>query len=66
MTYKEIQSWIAMIHNKIAEISVRGDDAIRVAEVLTECRKVVAQIGSDMVQKAAECDADSKVPNEEQ
>lgn len=42
MTLKEMQTWVAMIHNKIADISVRGDDAIRVAEVLTECRRMVA------------------------
>lgn len=47
MTSKEMQAWVAMVHNKIADISVRGDDAIRVAEVLTECRRMVAQLGQN-------------------
>lgn len=30
---KEILAEVAQIHNRLAEISVRGDDAIRMAEV---------------------------------
>lgn len=35
---------IAEIHNRLTEISVRGDDAIRMAEVLRMCRSLVTKI----------------------
>jgi len=41
MEQKEFLSFIADIHNKLTEISVRGDDAIRMAEVLQSCRALV-------------------------
>lgn len=39
-------SLLANIHNALAEISVRGDDAIRMAEVLQSIRSFVAQAQS--------------------
>ena len=44
MEQKEMVSLIADIHNKLVEISVRGDDAIRMAEVLQKCRAAVYQM----------------------
>lgn len=38
---------IAQIHNRLADISVRGDDAIRMAEVLTRCRNLVTVLSSE-------------------
>lgn len=35
---------LANIHNALAEINVRGDDAIRMAEVLQSIRSFVAQV----------------------
>ena len=48
---KDIQMEIAAIHNKMAEINVRGDDTLRMAEVLTRCRALVANLAND-IQKA--------------
>ena len=42
---------IAAIHNKMAEINVRGDDTLRMAEALTRCRALVANLAND-IQKA--------------
>ena len=41
---KEILAEVAQSHNRLAEISVRGDDAIRMAEVLTRCRNLAQQL----------------------
>ena len=41
---KEILAEVAQIHNRLAEISVRGDDVLRMAEVLTRCRNLVQTI----------------------
>lgn len=48
---KDIQVEIAAIHNKMAEINVRGDDTFRMAEALTRCRALVANLAND-IQKA--------------
>ena len=42
MNSQEIISNIALIHNKLAEISVRGDDVLRMADALQTCRNLVA------------------------
>lgn len=44
MTNKEILTVIANVHNRLTEISVRGDDAIRMAEVLNICRTLARNI----------------------
>lgn len=51
MKLKDIQMEIAAIHNKMAEINVRGDDTLRMAEALTRCRTLVANLAND-IQKA--------------
>ena len=51
MKLKDILVEIAAIHNKMAEINVRGDDTLRMAEVLTRCRALVANLAND-IQKA--------------
>ena len=43
---KEILAEVAQIHNRLAEISVRGDDAIRLGEVLTRCRNLAQQLSN--------------------
>ena len=48
MTNKEILTVVANVHNRLAEISVRGDDAIRMAEVLNTCRTLAKKIQDDI------------------
>ena len=44
METKDIQSAIADIHNNLLEISVRGEDVLRMATVIQKCRNLVYQI----------------------
>ena len=41
MQEKEFISQIATIHNLLTEISVKGEDAIRMAQILQMCRNIV-------------------------
>lgn len=41
MEIKDIMPVLVDIHNQLTEINVRGDDAIRMAEVLQKCRAIV-------------------------
>lgn len=36
------------IHNRLAEINVRGDDAIRMAEVLQKCRAIIFEAQKEL------------------
>lgn len=44
METKDIQSAIADIHNNLLEISVRGEDVLRMASIIQACRNLVYQI----------------------
>lgn len=44
MEQKQILQAIVSIHNTAAEISVRGDDAMRMSEVLKMCRTLAFQL----------------------
>lgn len=57
MNSQEIISNIALIHNKLAEISVRGDDVLRMADALQTCRNLVAVL-SQVEHDASEQTAD--------
>ena len=41
MEAKDIISALIDIHNQLTGISVRGDDTIRMAEVLQKCRTII-------------------------
>lgn len=43
MEIKDIMAALVDIHNRLVEINVHGDDAIRMAEVLQKCRAIVFQ-----------------------
>lgn len=47
MENREFITVIADIHNRLAEISVRGDDAIRMGEILTRCRGLVMSLSAE-------------------
>lgn len=44
MTPKDILNDVALIHNCLAQINVRGDDAIRMADALNKCRTLVYRL----------------------
>lgn len=50
METKEIQSAIADIHNNLLEISVSGEDVLRMANVIQKCRNLVYQISQGVSQ----------------
>lgn len=56
MDNNSIATYIANIHNTLSEISVRGDDVIRMANVLQTCRKLV----KDLYGSAAGADANAE------
>lgn len=44
MEQKDILNAVAMIHNGLMDINVRGDDAIRMGEIIKRCRALVVQL----------------------
>lgn len=48
MEMKDIVPELVEIHNRLAEINVRGDDTIRMAEVLQRCRSIVFQAQKEL------------------
>lgn len=56
MTNKDFASIIANIHNRLLDINVRGEDVLRMAEVIQMCRSTVAAINQEdaNVQEIAE------------
>lgn len=44
MDGKELLTRLAEVHNRLTEISVRGEDTIRMANVLQEMRSIVMSI----------------------
>lgn len=54
MEKKEFLQLVIELHNRLVEINVRGDDAIRMAEVLQCCRAFVSSAGAEQVSPAAE------------
>lgn len=50
MNTREIMSAIADIHNELSEISVRGDDTIRMAGVIKKCRNIVFAMQKELNQ----------------
>lgn len=50
METKDIQSAIADIHNNLLEISVRGEDVLRMANIIQRCRNLVYQISQEINQ----------------
>lgn len=51
METTEIMSALVDIHNSLAEISVRGDDAIRMADVIKKCRGIVFTMQKELTAK---------------
>ena len=43
MELKDIIPVLADIHNRLVEVSVRGDDTIRMAEILQKLRAIIFQ-----------------------
>ena len=54
MELQEIVAVLVDIHNNLTEISVRGDDTIRMADVLQKCRAVVFRLQSGQKEKGGE------------
>lgn len=54
MEVKDIMPVLVDIHNRLTEINVRGDDAIRMAEVLQKCRAIVFQAQKEMEEAGTE------------
>ena len=46
MNDKNTVAQIATIHNMLAEISVKGDDTIRMAQALQMCRMLVERLNT--------------------
>lgn len=44
METQDILAVMVDIHNRLTEISVKGDDVIRMAEILQKCRAYVFQL----------------------
>ena len=58
MDTREIISVIADIHNDLSEISVRGDDTIRMAGVIQKCRNIVFAMQKELNQTEKEVAAE--------
>lgn len=54
MEIKDIMPVLVEIHNQLTEINVRGDDAIRMAEVLQKCRAVVFKAQKELGEASTE------------
>lgn len=54
MEINDFLSVMVDIHNNLAEISVRGDDAIRMAEILQKCRAVVFKVQKELEDTSAD------------
>lgn len=54
MELKDIMPVLVEIHNQLTEISVRGDDAIRMAEILQKCRAIVFKVQKELEEASAE------------
>lgn len=52
MTYKEVAQQVANYHNILTEVYVRGDDAIRMAEVLVGMRQLTTVLAQEPQQEA--------------
>lgn len=52
MEVKDILPTLVDIHNKIAEINVRGDDTIRMAGALQKLRALIIQLDKEEANKS--------------
>lgn len=52
MTNMEIAQQIANYHNILSEVSVRGEDAIRMADVLRSMRQLAAALTQEPAEEA--------------
>ena len=48
MEAKEFMSALVDIHNGLTEISVRGDDTIRMADIIKKCRSIVFALQEEL------------------
>lgn len=48
METKEFMSALVDIHNGLTEISVRGDDTIRMADIIKKCRGIVFALQEEL------------------
>lgn len=48
MESTEFLSILVDIHNNLAEISVRGDDTIRMADIIKKCRSAVFSLQEEL------------------
>lgn len=60
MEAQEILSVMVDMHNRLTEISVKGDDAIRMAEILQKSRACVFQLQNELQQKNQEAGKSKK------
>lgn len=51
MENQEIMKKIASLHNALTEISVRGEDAIRMSNALQYCRHIISELAPQESQK---------------
>lgn len=56
MDYNKINSRLIGIHNVITNIYVHGDDAIRMAGVLTELRAMISELNEQTNEKTEQAD----------
>lgn len=57
METTEFLSALVDIHNNLTEINVRGDDAIRMAEILRKCRGIVFTLQKELSEKSEKPDS---------
>lgn len=48
MDNKDFMAIVADIHNGLSEISVRGEDAIRMAGIIQKCRSIVLSLQDEL------------------
>lgn len=58
MQEKDYISQIATIHNLLTEISVKGEDVIRMANILQICRNTVQKLSADLNKDSTENSGD--------
>lgn len=57
MTNKDFLSTIANIHNRLIDINVRGEDVMRMADILNICRNMASKLQNEIRDEESETKA---------
>lgn len=57
MTNKDFLSTIASIHNRLIDVNVRGEDVMRMADILNICRTTASKLQNEIRNEESETKA---------